>query len=181
MKLWTYSKGNKLLLMGSSGYNAKVLPSRIKERLDDAMRKDVTIIVAEARGSCRLFQDYLASKNYKNVIVGNARTLRYNAGGWRDVKYGDRLKERERNMMADCDFALVIWQNNSGVIAENLKYLKKQGKPAFLYEYDDSTRIAHEGVVDTERDFKIFYPYLKKFKIKEKQSFNKWLSEQKKD
>jgi hypothetical protein len=83
-------------------------------------------------------------------------------------------------MMADCDFAIVIWQNNSGVIAENLRYLKKLGKPTFLYEYDGSTGIVQEGVVDTERDFKIFYPYLKKFKKKEKQSFNKWLSEQKK-
>ncbi len=175
-----YSEGNKLLLMGSSVYKAKELPSEVRERLDVAMEKKVSIIVAEAHGSCRLFQDYLVSKNYKNVIIGHARGLRYNAGRWRDVKYGDNLKERERNMIEDCDYAIVIWQDSSSVIAENLEYLKKLGKPTFLYEYDSSDRTFHAGELDPKRSYKKFSPYWKRFKQKEKQNFDKWFSEQKK-
>jgi hypothetical protein len=32
----------------------------------------------------------------------------------------------------DCDSAIVIWTDNSGVIAKNLELLKNLGKPAFL-------------------------------------------------
>jgi hypothetical protein len=154
-----YSKGKKVLLMGSSKYKAEELPSEVRERLDTAIEKEVTFIVAEAHGSCRLFQDYLSLKNYRDVVVGHARSLRYNAGGWRDVKYGDNLKERERNMIKDCDYAIVIWQDNSGVIAENLEYLKKLGKPTFLYEYDSSEGTVQTGELDPKRRYRKFYPY----------------------
>ncbi|MFX0030513.1 MAG: hypothetical protein ACFE8B_14980 [Candidatus Hermodarchaeota archaeon] len=181
MELWTYSEGDKLLLMGSGAYHAKHLPSEVKERLDDAMEKGVSIIVAEAGGSCRVFQNYLASKDYKDVVVGRARSLRYNAGGWRDVKYGNNLKERERNMIEDCDFAIVIWVNHSGTIKENLKYLKKCDKPTFLYEYDTSRGTEYAGMVEPNRNFNLFYPYLKRFKQQEKYKFNKWFFEKKKN
>ena len=75
-----YHKGKKLLLMGSSKYKAEELPSEVRERLNTAVEKEVTFIVAEAHGSCKLFQDYLALKNYRDVVVGHARSLRYNAG-----------------------------------------------------------------------------------------------------
>jgi hypothetical protein len=124
--------------MNSSKYGAEKLPLEVKERLDAVKDSGVTFIVAEANGACRLFQAYLAYKGYRDVVVGHAKSIRYNAGGWRDYKYGDDLKERERNMIRDCDRAIVIWQDESGVIAENLEYLKKLGRPTFIYEYDSS-------------------------------------------
>ncbi|MFW9830044.1 MAG: hypothetical protein ACFFEY_20925 [Candidatus Thorarchaeota archaeon] len=174
-----HSEGKKLLLMGISTFKSDKLPSEVKKKLDSALEQNVSIIVAEAHGSCRLFQDYLVLKNYKNVVIGHARSLRYNAGGWRDVKYGDNLKERERNMIADCDFAIVIWQDRSNVIAENIERLKNVGKPTFLYEYDSSDGTYHAGELDPSRSYRAFSPYLKKFKDKEKQIFNNWLSKQK--
>ena len=72
----------KLLLMGSSGYKVEKLPMAIRERLDAALELDMDIIVGDAHGSCRLFQDYLHSKGYMKVTVGHARSIRYNAGGW---------------------------------------------------------------------------------------------------
>ncbi len=57
------SKTKKLLLMGSSAFRAKELPVEIKERIDEAINSEVTIIVGEAYGACRLFQDYLAFKD----------------------------------------------------------------------------------------------------------------------
>ena len=145
--------------MGSSKYRAEELPQEVKEVLDAAMHAGAAFIVAEAHGSCRLFQDYLASKGYRDVVVGHARSIRYNAGGWRDHKYGDDLKERERNMINDCDRAIVIWQDESGVIAENLEQLKKLGKPTFLYEYDSSDGAIRAGELDPRRSYRKFYPY----------------------
>jgi len=91
--------GSRLLLMGSKAFRGKELPTQIAERIDEAIVRNMTIIVGEALGACRLYQDYLQSKGYKNVIVGHAKSLRYNAGNWQTVQYGNDLKGRERGMI----------------------------------------------------------------------------------
>jgi hypothetical protein len=162
-------KGKKLLLMGSSAFNAKKLPEEVTVRIDEAITLGMTIIVGEAFGACRRFQDYLASKRYRNVIVGHAVKIRYNAGNWKDFQYGRDLKERERRMIEDCDSAIVIWINNSGVIAENLELLKRLGKPTFLYEYSSKTNREKAGMLDPKRTFDPFY-YMKEHYKKQKQA-----------
>jgi hypothetical protein len=136
----SHASGRKLLLMGSSAFKANELPAPVKERIDEAMARGATMIVAEAHGACRRYQDYLKERGYTNVIVGHARSIRYNVGDWRTVRYGDDLKER--GMIEDCDSAMIIWVDSSGVIAENLERLKRLGKPTFVYEY--STRDGEE-------------------------------------
>ena len=147
-----------MLLMGSSKYREDELPPEIREIIDTAIEHEMTFIVAEAHGSCRLFQDYLAGKEYEKVIVGHARSMRYNAGDWPEVKYGDSLKERELNMIKDCRSAVVIWKDNSGVIAENLENVKKLGKPTYLYELVDGS--ISMGMLDPDRTYRMFHPYL---------------------
>jgi hypothetical protein len=141
----------------------------VKERIDDAIASGMTIIVGEAFGACRVFQDYLASKGYRNVVIGHAVKIRYNAGNWKDFQYGRDLKERERKMIEDCDSAIIIWINNSGVIAENLELLKKLMKPTFLYEYSSKTSIEKAGMLDPKRTFDPFY-YMKEHYKKQKQT-----------
>lgn len=128
-------RGFKLLLMGSKAFRAERLPTEIALKIDEALTRNMTILVGEALGACRLYQDYLNSKNYRNVIVGHAKSMRYNAGGWKTIQYGTNLKEREKGMIEDCDSVIVIWTDNSRVIAENLELLKNLGKPTFLYEH----------------------------------------------
>ena len=155
------SQRKKLLLMGSSAFKDRALPLVVKDRIDDAMERGVTIIVGEAPGTSRLYQDYLKSKGYRDVIVGHAIRLRYNAGNWKDMQYGKNLKERERKMIEDCDFAIVIWMNNSSVIAKNLELLKRLGKPTFLYECSSETDEIKAGEFDPKRIYDPYY-YLKK-------------------
>ena len=150
-------EGKKLLLMGSSAFSARELPAEVKERMDEAVAYKMTIIVGEAAGASRLFQDYLKLKGYRDVIVGHAVRLRYNSGNWRDVQYGKDLKERERRMIEDCDSAIIIWVNNSSVIAENLELLKRLGKPTYLYEYSSETGTAKAGELDPERIYDPYY------------------------
>lgn len=66
--------------MGSSAFKARELPIEVKERIDKALKRGMTIIVGEAAGANRLYQDYLKARSYKNVVVGHAVRLRYNAG-----------------------------------------------------------------------------------------------------
>lgn len=161
------SESKKLLLMGSSAFKAKELPTEIQEKIDEALERCTTIIVGEAPGASRLYQDYLKEKGYRNVVVGHAVKMRYNAGNWKVVQYGKDLKERERNMIEDCDSALIIWMNNSGVIAENLELLKRLGKPTYLYEYYSETNQATAGELDPKRTYDPFY-YMKEYYRKQK-------------
>jgi len=158
-------ESKKLLLMGSSAFHADELPAEVKERIDEAMACKMRIIVGEAPGANRLYQDYLKSKGYRNVIVGHAIKLRYNAGNWKNVQYGKDLKERERKMIGDCDYAIVIWANNSGVIAENLELLKRSGKPTYLYEYSSQTGMVKMGEIDPERDYDPYYDMKEYYRI----------------
>jgi len=160
-------KSKKLLLMGSSAFKARELPYEVKERIDKAIASKMNIIVGEAPGASRLFQDYLKSIGYRKVIVGHAMKLRYNAGNWKDMQYGKDLKERERKMIEDCDTAIIIWMNKSGVIAENLEQLKRLKKPTFLYEYSSETNEAKAGELDPKRTYDSFY-YVKEYYRKRK-------------
>jgi hypothetical protein len=150
-------KGKKLLLMGSKAFEGWELPNEVKRRIDAALDHEMTIIVGEAKGACRIYQNYLHNKGYPDVIVGHARSLRYNAGDWPDIKYGDNLRERERNMVKACDSAIAIWMNKSGVIAGNLERLKWLQKPTFLYECSSYTNETSSGPLDPNR---IYEPYL---------------------
>lgn len=82
--------------MGSKAFKEKELPREVKEKIDEAVNRHMTIIVGEAPGSCRLYQDYLHSKRYSDVIVGHAKSMRYNAGSWKTVRFSvTSPKERE--------------------------------------------------------------------------------------
>ena len=162
------SENKKLLLMGSSSFKDRELPVEVRERIDKAIERGMTIIVGEAPGANRLYQDYLKKKGYRNVIVGHAVRLRYNAGNWKDVKYGRNLKEREKKMIEDCDSAVVIWMNNSSVIAGDLEMLKRLGKPTFLYECSSETDKVRAGELDPNRIYDQFY-YMKEHYKKQKQ------------
>jgi hypothetical protein len=120
--------------MGSSAYREELPPQQFREIIDEAIERGDSFIVSEAHGASRAFQRYLHSKSAKNVIVGHARSIRFNIGGWQTRKYGDTLSEREKALIDDCNYALIIWVNRSGVIAKNLEYLKRTHKPAFVFE-----------------------------------------------
>jgi hypothetical protein len=157
METSTELKGSKLLLMGSKAFTEKQLPAEVALRIDEAISRNMTILVGEAKGACRLYQDYLLSKDYRKVVVGHARSMRYNVGDWKTIQYGTNLKERERKMIEDCDSAIVIWTDSSGVIAENLEMLKNLRKSTFLYEHFTRTGEANADWLDPGRTYDPYY------------------------
>jgi hypothetical protein len=143
--------------MGSKAFRAKRLPLALSRKLNEAISRNMKIIVGEVPGPCRLFQDHLKRKNYNRVVVGHAKNIRYNAGKWKTKQYGTSVTEREGNMIDECDSAIIIWQDNSGVIAENLEILKRLGKPTFLYEYYTKTLQSKVGWLDPDRVYDPYY------------------------
>ena len=157
--------------MGSSAFKAKRLPSEVMERIDEAIACKMTIVVGEAHGACRAYQDYLKSKGYRKVVVGHAIRLRYNAGNWKDKQYGKNLRERDRRMIEECDQAVIIWVNDSSVIANNLEILKRLGKPTFLYEYSTETGTAKAGQLDSKRNYNPYYDLIEYYKRQKQNKF----------
>jgi hypothetical protein len=149
--------GKRLLLMGSSAFRADKLPAVLEEKIDQAISGKMSIVVGEAHGACRFFQDYLKTKNYPKVVVGHAKTIRYNAGSWKTLKYGNDVPEREKNMILECDSAVIIWTDKSGVIANNLELLKRLRKPTFLYECSTRSTKTRSGWLDPKRIFDPYY------------------------
>lgn len=160
--------GRKLLLMGSKAFRSKKLPVSLTRKIDEALARRMSIIVGEVPGACRLFQDYLRRKKCKNVVVGHAKSIRYNAGNWKAKQYGKSVTEREINMIEKCDSAIIIWQDSSGVIAENLEILKRKGKPTFLYEYITKTRRGKAGWLDPKRVYDPYYSWKEYMRKKRK-------------
>jgi hypothetical protein len=154
----------KLLLMGSKAFRGKRLPTQVARKLDEAIGRKMKIVVGEVPGACKLFQDYLQSKKYKDVTVAHAKSIRYNAGGWKTKQYGNSVPEREHNMIKECDSAIIIWQDSSGVIAENLERLKRAGKPTFVYEYDSKTGKATGDWLDEKRLYDKYWYWKEKLK-----------------
>jgi hypothetical protein len=152
--------------MGSKAFKAEKLPAEVASKIDAAIDQNVPILVGEALGACRLYQDYLQSKGYRNVIVGHAKSMRYNKGNWKTMQCGTDLKERERKMIQECDTAIVIWTDTSSVIAENLELLKNLGKPAFVYEHSTRTGTIGAGWLDPERTYDPYYHMKEYFRKK---------------
>lgn len=148
-----WASGERLLLMGSSAYKGEGLPPEVAEVLDGALDRGVTVIVGEARGSCRAFQNHLAERGYGDVVVGHAKSIRYNAGDWPTHMYGEDVKSRERGMIDDCNSAVIIWVDDSGVIAKNLETLKRQGKPTYVYELSSKGGESSFGPLDPGRSY----------------------------
>jgi hypothetical protein len=134
--------------MGSKTFKAAELPPQVVEKIGEATARKMMVIVGEVPSACKLYQDHLKSKSYGSVIAGHAKSMRYNAGRWKTIRYGDDVHERETNMIEDCDSTIIIWADNSGVIIENLQLLKRLRKPTFVYEYSTKTNAAKADWLD---------------------------------
>ena len=145
--------------MGSKIFKAEKLPSVLQKKINQAIKRKMTVIVGEVSGSCQMFQDYLKSKDYQRVIVGHANSIRYNADNWETMQFGFSVIEREQNMIDECDSAIIIWADKSGVIAENLELLKRLGKPVFLYEYSTKTKTGKADWLDPTRVFDAYFDW----------------------
>ena len=64
-------------------------------------------------------------------------------------------------MIEDCDSAIIIWVNQSSVIAENLERLKRLGKPTFVYECSTKSGEDRFGELSPTRVYSRRHPALR--------------------
>jgi len=58
------------------------LNAQVKERLDNILRKEFTVLVGDANGADKAVQRYLAERAYRHVVVYCMEVCRNNVGNW---------------------------------------------------------------------------------------------------
>ena len=121
------------------------LPEEFIDRLDYHISEGKKFIIGDAHGADLAIQNYLSSKDYKNVTVYcSGDKCRFNVGGWEEkyIAVADEIEEYEFYRAKDvamteaCDMGLVIWDGVSRGTKNNIRALKRTWKAVIAYRTD---------------------------------------------
>lgn len=114
----------------------------IRQRLNNMIENNLSIMVGDANGADKAMQAHLAEQGYSNVAVFFVGNLcRNNVGNWptENVLANPKLSgrnfysQKDKKMAKIADFGLVLWDGKSAGSIENVFELIKNGKKAVVY------------------------------------------------
>ena len=98
------------------------LNDQIRERLDNIMRQQLSVLVGDANGADKAVQAYLAKCAYRNVTVYSMQVSRNNVGDW-PIKhhFGGPTAKHDRHfygikdlaMTKDATWGFMLWDGES--------------------------------------------------------------------
>ena len=119
------------------------LNDELRAKLDDFMARGCTIFVGDANGADKAIQQYLAARQYSEVVVYCMDRCRNNAGSWptkrvngcggsgaRDFAY---YAEKDRAMATDAKCGMMLWDGASKGTLNNIQNLLAEGKKTLVY------------------------------------------------
>ncbi len=121
------------------------LPEEFIDRLDYHISEGNKFIIGDAHGADLAIQNYLKSKDFKNVIVYcSTDKCRFNVGGWEEkhIDVADGIEEYEFYRAKDvamteaCDMGLMIWDGVSRGTKNNIRALRRSWKAVMTYRTD---------------------------------------------
>ncbi len=131
----------KAVFLGGSRRVSR-LNKAIRDRLDQIIRRELSVCIGDANGADRAMQRHLADSKYGNVIVYAVEShLRNNLGSW-PVEFvippegskGYELYATKDLVMAERATAgLMLWDGKSRGTLENIRNLLAHHKPVALY------------------------------------------------
>jgi hypothetical protein len=118
------------------------LNAQVKERLDNIVKQNFTVLVGDANGADKAVQRYLAERGYQHVVVYCMDMCRNNIGSWPTHSHKaepslphDRhyygIKDLAMAKDASCGF--MIWDGTSKGTLTNVINLIKAEKKVLLY------------------------------------------------
>lgn len=113
----------------------------IRERLDDLVRRQCVIFIGDANGADRMVQQYLAEREYPNVVVYCMAHCRNNAGSWpvKKVESASKTKDfayyaaKDLAMARDAKCGVMLWDGASKGTLNNIQNLIGAGKKVLVY------------------------------------------------
>ena len=98
------------------------LNPKVRERLDNIMKQNFTVLVGDANGADKAVQRHLAKCGYREVLVYCMETCRNNAGQWRTrphtAKPGSKRDRhyygiKDSAMAEDATCGFMLWDGES--------------------------------------------------------------------
>ena len=139
----------KIFISGSGGFgNSETLtnlPQNIKSTLDEIIKNNHQILVGDCQGVDTLIQRYCKDNQYSNVHVYYTGYKARNSldANWTKINVPTEGKTgrlghmmTDLQMSKDADLGIAIWNHVSKGTGENIKNLKKQNKPVFIYDIE---------------------------------------------
>lgn len=144
------------------------LNDQVRERLDNIMRQNFTVLIGDANGADKAVQQYLASCHYKKVIVHSMEICRNNLGEWPIDRHTGFSSKRDRQYYGIKDIAMaqkanwgfMLWDGKSKGTLTNVINLLGAHKKALIYlspkkqffklcRFDDLGQVLHaSGISD---------------------------------
>ena len=118
------------------------LPAEVEPRLDEMIRRELTILVGDANGADKAIQTYFAEQRCPNVLVFcTAGDCRNNIGNWpvRAIDAPHRARDfafftaKDAAMAEEADVGLALWDGQSTGTLVNVARLVARSKPAVVY------------------------------------------------
>lgn len=113
----------------------------IRARLDDLIQCGCTILIGDANGADRAVQQYLAKREYANVVVFCMEECRNNIGHWpqRNIEPPGARKDfsyyatKDVAMSKEAQCAVMLWDAKSKGTLQNMLNLVGAGKRTLVY------------------------------------------------
>jgi len=118
------------------------LNAQVKERLDNIVKQNFTVLVGDANGADKAVQRYLAERGYQRVIVYCMDVCRNNIAKWptHEEKTGPGLPHdrhyygiKDLAMVKNASCGFMIWDGTSKGTITNVISLLKAQKKVLLY------------------------------------------------
>ena len=131
---------NKIFISGSM--RIKNLDPKVKDRIDNIINSDFSILLGDADGVDASIQELLNSKKYTNVtIFCSGDQARNNIGRWRVEKIHTDFQKNTRlfftakdiQMAKKCDYGFMVWDSKSTGTLSNVYELLSQGKKSLVF------------------------------------------------
>ena len=120
----------------------RTLHSAVRERLNNIIEQNITVLVGDANGIDKMIQEHLFAANYKAVLVyASNGVARNNVGQWEVQKIPVRpnvtgfafYAEKDKAMADNADYGFMIWNGKSKGTLNNIINLSLQSKMVLVY------------------------------------------------
>jgi len=118
------------------------LSQAVRERVENILSSGHLILVGDANGGDKAMQQYLAEKNYRNVVVFCMGDMcRNNIGSWkirnihsdRSKKDFDYYSTKDLIMSDETDYGFMMWDGKSKGTLNNILNLCDRNKKVLVY------------------------------------------------
>jgi O-acetyl-ADP-ribose deacetylase (regulator of RNase III) len=139
----------------SGSRSIKSLPFEALESLEAIIAQGFTVLVGDCFGVDTLVQDYLAERDYRNVIVCHIGARPRNDRGFKTHHVpGTRQTDKDEYMGRTANFGLAIWDGVSPGTAKNVARVKTK-VITVCSSPDQKLRFANGNMFDVPADIRI--------------------------